>query len=320
MTVIFAKTRYQYDSYGDYRKLIELSGFPTCFVDEIDLESEDFYIISPANGELRPHLSARTAALKGPQRSIVVFWNLERPDSNDMKGRSIDNKIRDDHRAILQYVDAVWSSDRWVANVDPPTVYVTMGSHPGLSMGRAKLEAKWDLAHLSYVSPRRSPIYHKIGQAYSLAPTGWGEERDKILRSSRAMLNIHQTNAPILEPLRIAVAAAYKMPYITEYTRDSFPLEHRVNCLMAPADGLLDMLGRAWGSDLGPLGENLHSRLCVETDFRRGVEEGVQKTMEALWREETDRPFMDPPETPPPEPETLDVPPEEEAAEPPLGG
>ena len=39
--IIFTRTRHTYDSYSDFWKLVELSGFNICFVDEIDISLEN---------------------------------------------------------------------------------------------------------------------------------------------------------------------------------------------------------------------------------------------------------------------------------------
>src|SRR4051812_7712427 len=43
---IFAHPRWDYQSYADYKKLIDLSGFKSCYMDEMDLESDNTYIFS----------------------------------------------------------------------------------------------------------------------------------------------------------------------------------------------------------------------------------------------------------------------------------
>src|SRR6266404_2769198 len=76
---IFARTRYQYQSYSDFWRLVELSNFQTCYVDQIDLENDQIYITTPINGEHRPHINHRRSILKKAQQARVVTWMLERP-------------------------------------------------------------------------------------------------------------------------------------------------------------------------------------------------------------------------------------------------
>ena len=51
--IIFCRTRYNYETYQDYFKLIDLSGFRTVFVDEIEQYDayDNVFIITPLNGE-----------------------------------------------------------------------------------------------------------------------------------------------------------------------------------------------------------------------------------------------------------------------------
>jgi hypothetical protein len=277
---IFARTRYVYDSYSDFWRLVELSGFETCYTDEIDLERECIYIVTPINGELRPHVRHRKSTLKGAQRAQIIVWSLERPDSGDLKGKSVEQAVLDANSEILNYVTRIWTSDRWVASVDPRSNHVILGSHPDLRQG-PKGDPQYDLIHLSYTIPRRRGIYDGLAASgLKIAGNCWGADRDWSLRITRAMLNVHQTPAPIMEPLRIAIAAAYKLPYLSEFTRDPYPLEEGVSFLQAEYLTLESFVLEWMQDDLAPIGEALHQRLCIETTFKIGVLKGLLDTFE----------------------------------------
>ena len=78
MEIIFALTRHEYDSYRDYRELVKLGNFQQCFVDEVDFSRPDtFYIVSPINGEWRPHRDKHKSSR--PYNARVALWDLERP-------------------------------------------------------------------------------------------------------------------------------------------------------------------------------------------------------------------------------------------------
>lgn len=275
---VFARTRYAYDSYSDFWRLVELSGFETCYTDEIDLAREAVYIVTPINGELRPHISHRKSILEGPQRAGIVVWSLERPDSGDLKGKSIEQAITESNSEILNYVTRIWTSDRWVASIDPRSNHVILGSHPELCQG-PKGDPQYDLIHLSYVISRRRGIYDGLQSAgLRIAGNCWGADRDWSLRITKAMLNVHQTPAPIMEPLRIAIAAAYRLPYLSEFTQDPYPLEEGVSFLQAEYEGLRCSVLEWMKEDLAPIGEALHQRLCIETTFKIGVLKGLLDT------------------------------------------
>jgi len=279
---IFARTRYTYDSYSDFWRLVELSGFPTCFVDEIDLQSENTYIVCPVNGELRPHVTHRRTL--GPQKAKIIWWNLERPDCTPpvnwepYGGVAYYGVISE----ILNYVDEVWVSDRHYASLDKRMKFVPLGSHPGLggepSDPLTMRTAQWDVALMAAPVPRRDGVIYELKKAgLSVAPNAWGTERERILRSTKIMLNVHQHEnpLPIGEPLRFALAAAYKMALVSEYVKDPSPLTpfeilSTRNLLGACQDVL------RYEGVHEHMGENLHRALCVEHNFRRCVEEALQ--------------------------------------------
>lgn len=281
---VFARTRYNYNSYSDLWMLVELSGFKTCFTDQMDLEADLVYITSPINGEQRPHIKHQRGILKGPQKAKIIFWNLERPDSHKPE-IGIEQSIYDIYTEIFQHVDAIWSSDRWMSGIfrDKRSIFCEMGSHAGLSLTeRPHNGFIYDLSHLSYMTYRRESFFGTLKlMGLKMAPKCWGAERDAVLHQSKAMLNVHQTEAPICEPLRIAVAAAYRMPYITEFTRDLYPLEEGVTCLSAPYDKLANETLKWMKGDLAGLGHALHDRLVKNWSFRDGVMDALRKTEQA---------------------------------------
>lgn len=269
-----------YQSYLDFWRLVELSGFRTCYVDEIDLRKDEVYITTPVNGETRPHIRSNRSKLTKPQEARIVVWMLERPNTQDINGGV---------RELSQYSDAVWISDAWMARRSkeiaeaeggPHYTFAELGSHPGLSLG-PRGQIYYDVAHLSYTVPRREAIYKALSAfGYRVAPNAWGSERDNILRSTRAILNIHQDdNKLIVEPLRMAVAAAYELPYLSEISRDPYPLIPGKTLLHAPYNDLTLDLRKWLSSDaLNEMGHCLYERLCVHSNFRNGVMEALYRT------------------------------------------
>lgn len=274
---IFARTRFGYDSYSDFWKLVELSGFPTCFVDQIDLQSDNTYITTPVNGELRPHVAYRRTL--GPQSARIIWWNLERPD--DARELGLSAQLDE----ILHFVDEVWVSDRYYASLDPRLKFVVLGSHEGLARTIAGLNyvfapmKTYDVALMAAPVPRREGVIYELKQrGLRVAPNAWGAEREQILRGTHVMLNVHQHEnpMPIGEPLRFALAAAYRMVLISERIGDIYPLDH--GCLVsAPFSDLVDFVG-ALSRPASQYGERLHQRLCVELNFRKCVEDALRST------------------------------------------
>lgn len=278
MNIVFAKTRYDYGSYRDYWKLVELAGFATCHVDEMDLSSDSFYIVSPINGEFRPHID-HCRRTQHSKRAVVTWWNLERPDTQGSP--PFESVVTD----ILSYADAIWVSDRHYQSLDPRMHHVVLGSDPNLCAQFERRDIVYDFTHQSYVWGRRDPIMNALRSGLREGPNGWFDERDATLKASRVMVNVHQTDALIGEPLRFAVTAAYKMPMISETLRAPFPLVPQEDYLDVPYAEVVAAVRRSatmHPDALKHLGENLHKRLCLEWTFRRGVEQGVSNTLVRL--------------------------------------
>lgn len=290
MRVCFARTRYEYESYRDFWALVRLGGFPTCYVDEIRLDEEMLYVVCPVNGEFRPHIQNEQGRVPGhARRAIVVWWNLERPDSGDgrlshLLGTMVCNTLDE----ILDYADAVWVSDRYLwqlAAGNPRHLFVPLGSHPSLADTSERLPIAFDVCHLSYPSGRRARLYAQL-QGLRVAPNAWGQARDEILRSSLLMLNVHQTEAPIGSPLRFALAAAYRLPLISEQLADPYPLvpgEHLFDAqypqLARQLRATVEMSNATEG-----IGDALHTLLCEEWPFTANVADAAERTREYLGR------------------------------------
>lgn len=274
---IFARSRYLYQSYSDFWRLVELSNFQTCYVDEIDLEKDEIYITAPFNGESEQHLPYRRSILKAPQKATVILWQLEKPYAVDGVPGTVGMKVVSTLDRCLSFFDSVWISDKWIAGIDPRFVYVELGSHPELASG-PKDAIQYDFAHMSCIVPRREGIYGPLSRHLRMAPNAWGAERDGILRRTRAMLNVHQDLVQVIEPLRIALAAAYRLAYLTEDSPNLEPLEPGQTCHTAPYDQLTNDVP-LWFSqqDLAGMGEAIFQRLCIESNFRRGVMDALER-------------------------------------------
>jgi hypothetical protein len=236
----------------DLYRLIDLAGYDLIYVDEIDAARVDAtYILTMLNGEWYP------AGWPGARARIVLYdleWHL-------------------DGLAAVPGLAEVWAADAWYAR-RLGARYVPLGSHPGLALG-ARLEARYDVAMLAYLTPRRQQIYDQLRDAgLRMAPNGQGEARDVTLRETRLMLHVHQLeNAPTVAPQRFALAAAYGLPLLSEEVADSgifrdgpvwfantSRLSAYVHALLARPDVLCSY------------GEGLRDWLCERYAFRKCVE------------------------------------------------
>lgn len=257
--IIFAKTRHHYDSYTDFWDLVRLSGFPTCHIDEIDVEKDAFFILSPWNGEVSPHLRNELAKKR---RARVAWWCLERFDAMSVPYvQAIDEAD--------PLVDEIWVSDRWISTLDRRIKYVVFGSDPGL--GAEPLPAQYDFTHQSYSWGRREAMYNRLKMAgLREGPSGWGAQRHEVLRRSRLVLNLQQYPDPVTAPLRFAMAAAYHLPIVSETIKDPDPLGGLVR--IASYDDVPRVVAEVLADGGRRDAEALYQRLCVDFTFRTCVE------------------------------------------------
>lgn len=259
--VIFCKTRYQdigYASYNDLWKLVELAGYPTIYVDQINPNSDNTYIITPLNGEWLNGWPDAT--------SQIIHWELE---------------WRTDERAGWLEppgVSRVWASDAWFAK-EHGFEYVPMGSDEGLNEVGSLLpmDKVFDVSLLSYQTHRRQLITAQLENAgLRLAPVSglWGRQRSVVLLQSHAMVHVSQNdNCPTIAPLRWSLAAAHGLPIITETVRDRgiFGYGYMVQAEYA----FLARFTRQMLEDkrlMADYAAGLQSLLCKEYSFKKVVE------------------------------------------------
>jgi hypothetical protein len=275
--IIFAKTRYFYQSYTDFWSLVELSGFHTCFVDEIDFYNQNnVYIFAPMNGEWRPLIDNKFPLgfdNRSP-RATLVMWNLERPGEDSIGNFAVGNQA-----LIGRYLDRVIVSDRELARLSRLD-YVTLGGHEGLG-NPGKFEYKrFDLIHLSCYSNHRSFLFDapdrpkRLLNGFTIAQNGWHAERDIALMSARYMLNIHQDSHPFIEPLRFVLAAMYGLPIISEGCIDAYPY----NDYIFPYPEM-KLYINSYDYELYEIGLRLRKSILNEFPFRKCVENYVRKEL-----------------------------------------
>lgn len=263
-TVYFARPRTWYDSYGDLYRLIELSGYPLIYFDEIDHSSQNCYILTVMNGDIPmegwPHTRATIILIDGE-------WRLK--DSGYAWPES--------DLVLRPGISRVWAGDKWYAS-RINAEYVPLGSHPGLALDGTADGQGWDAATLCYHSGRRQPIIAALQeQGLSLAPNAWGDERDALLKEAKAVIHIHQHDRiPTVAPLRYALAAAYHKPLISEAVYDRGIFDGAV--LFADKDTLPEyaaLLIRRYPALLQDKADELHDRLVVSNNFRTFIEKAL---------------------------------------------
>jgi len=262
--IIFARTRHHYQSYTDYWRMVELSGFPTCYVDEIDPDSDRTYIVTPDNDEVR------NAGWPDTPRAQIVLWDLE---------------WRLEPMAPVRGVRRYWHMDKFVAD-RIGVEYAPMGGHLGLREQKPSSGPWYDVAFLGYMVPRRQAIAEKMRAhgAYISPSSAWGDERHNVLSRSHCYVHIHQLDDIQGVPaLRLVVAAAYQLPFLSEYI-DEPGKYRRVLGEFMHSYRFFEEEPLTWSSGfMGWVQQNgsnewalaLHEFLCYEFTFRKSVEASV---------------------------------------------
>lgn len=259
--VYFVKTRTAYDSYRDYFRLAELSGYPVIFCDEIDTDSDNVYIFTPLNGE-------NNHGWGDNPRCTIVLHDLE------WRLKESDFAWSESDLTIPPGVKRVWASDKWYAE-RIGAQYVPLGSHAGLAGDTPADGQGWDIAPLSYRTGRRNAAIGDMERlGLMIAPNAWGEPRDALLKEAKTVVHIHQhDNVATVAPLRFAIAAAWRKPLISESVHDRGIFADAV--LYADFSVIADytaVMVRRYPELLQAKANTLHDLLCHQNSFKSFVE------------------------------------------------
>lgn len=274
MKIVFVKTRYRYDSYTDYWSLVDLNGFDTCYVDEVDISKPRIYVVSPMNGEWRPHIENQVGKR---HNAHLVHWLLERPSGS---GGMFEYARSNRQYLYDRLLDDIWVSDRGMAS-ETLFRFVILGSH--YELGEPSHDKTYDFCHMSYLTDRRLRVYNHFGQN-QIGPNCWpwdtNPSRDDVLKHSRFALNIHQDTYPFQEPLRLALFAAYGLPVLTESIKDAYPWNEDT-CVFNGYNGIQGRLREMIGNDYNrwwDTGMKARDMMCDEFNFRKMVLAAIKET------------------------------------------
>ncbi len=256
MIPTFVRTRQIYRSYADFWKLVEVSGFPTCYVDQMNLHDPSAcYIMTYMNDEW----------LNRTGVAHVIHWNMEFfPETES--------------HAFRHGIKERWSCDK--AHADSEGIaYVPIGSDYRLCNGDYVTEhMAYDVAFMGCMSERRVRIYNVLcRQHIRVAPNLNGfEGRQYVLAQTRMVVHVHQTERKAISPLRLAVAAAHGLPVLCETCDD--PGIHADVCPFADYDALVEgvQLGLA-RNDLRFFARLLQQKLCERHTFEKCVMAGINQ-------------------------------------------
>lgn len=244
----FAAPRKDYPSYRDLWQLVDLAGFELLYIDEVDLDDPETTIIFISPDGI-PNCSGA--------RARTVFWQYEyEGDYTEQPNAGT--------------VDEVWSSEPAHA-ARTGARFVLCGSHRGLNPSLDRGEPQYDVTMLAYMTARREAIQRRLADLTwppdypGHGPTS--QERHDLLRSTRLMLHVHQHDAPAVTPLRLALAAAYRLPVISEAVPEPGPYAEAVlftDYDNLPSHARLHLDGKLGTENWGDL---LYDLLCVRHEF-----------------------------------------------------
>lgn len=262
MEVLFARTRFVYPPYNDFFRMAELSGYATCYLDEVDWQKSQVVISSPHNGE---HLG-----VPKERKARSILWNIERPTPG--------TDYFPNGRDIPYGIDEVWVSDAEIARITGAR-FVFLGGHRSFA-GGIKSEKHWDVISLMAMFGRRTGLPVQLSEFSWADVSGgtWGEDRHQRLMGSRLMISAHQDDYPYIEPPRYMLAGCYALPLIAEEAalyRIWKPHEHFIPTKMDDFPCLVrsllkDEVRRA------RLGASIWRLVCVEHPFKQEVDEAVR--------------------------------------------
>lgn len=284
--IVFCRTVHTYQSYSDLFRLAELAGFSIISANDLELTRPCVYIVAPDNGDWDGHIEA-CEKRSSVRNAHLIHWDIERPSGSAGSIGAYGERQR--QRLYSRAYDEVWVSDRRLA-AETELRFVPLGSHP--DFGQPGQDKQWSAVHLSYAIPRRQKLYSQInGMHRSQHPAGaampacWGDMRDTVLKKSRFGLATHQDDHPFLEPLRMAIFAAYGLPTLCETVFDPYPYGGDTVEFVS-YDHLVPRLNKLLGQDYEPWrqkGQRMRELMTEEFEFGKVVREAVAQRI-ANWR------------------------------------
>ena len=251
--VSFVRTHVPYDSHNDLYNLATLSGYPVVHTADVDpYDASKCYIFGKINSEWDNGY--------GGVKARLIWYNLEWTDNRPAPAGFAEQ----------------WHMDAGFAKRNSLR-YVPVGSHPLLRAAQGDCERIYDVSFLSYFTHRRELIRDGLKQrGLTIAPQGWGMQRHDVLSKSRLMLHVHQSDEGRgIAGLRWAIAAAYKLPLISE-TVDDLGIFSAWDFLQADYENIsLKLANTIHLLALSEYTDTLYNKLCVENTFRAIVDRSL---------------------------------------------
>jgi hypothetical protein len=285
--VIFARPDHHAGSYSDLWRLVELAGYPIIPMHEMDLQSDNCYIFSTHDTHWWggwPNARAR-----------IIYYDIEFYTDADYRfSPGVEVWSADAAYARQKGIRFVpMGGDERLAGFEGVQEFATLSIDGDAQREPARAQwvhspidrhtdKRYDVALLAHMTYRRQFIRGQLHDwGVSVAPNEgtWGADRHVALQQSRAMLYVHQRDEyHAVAPQRMCIAAAYKLPVITETLPDAWPFTPDT-ILMRPYPELAEFAyERTRPSEyriLAEWGEALHHLLCHRMKFRDVIEANV---------------------------------------------
>lgn len=207
-------------SYTDYWTMIEMWEYETCILGEIDFESDNIYIIAPDSMDVYTFLNQDFVM---ERKCKLVLFHIEWPEwlpNGELHGAHIN-----------RYYDEVWVCDMYYYKLlsakhgTDKVKYMFLGGHPDFGNPNYKSRSiEYDFVHLMYVhGPRAQKMKILTQNGLTMAPNGWGAQREQVLCSSRWGLHLQQLPFPVIAPQRFMLFASYGLPIVSDYCANPYP-------------------------------------------------------------------------------------------------
>jgi len=229
MGIAFASPAFNYQSYSDLHRVFDNCGVPHVKFPNIDpYASDTTYICTPANGELEHIRNYKDRTCK------TVWWFLERVQS-DKEFDGFKRHQDQGHWDGVLVSDMGYHDELKKRGVN--VAFCPIGVHKEFGTPKYDAPKIWDIVHISYKDIwRRNRLFNSIPGNIKVAPNGWGDKRRQSLYQSRFLLNTHQDETKVIEPLRLILAVCHGVPIITEAITRPRPFHDSGRMWMADYD------------------------------------------------------------------------------------
>jgi hypothetical protein len=188
---------YYYPSYNDYFRLVHLSGFDECDLEEVDPQSSNTYIFTLNYHGIDQGPIPDVYLMPGKRSARMILHQLER------------------YNIVDERFDEIWVYDQSLM-IHPKCKYVFVGGHRDFCIPRRTATKAYDFYHMAYLYGERLRKVELISH-YRIAPAPYEfEAKNFLLQSSKVGLCLHQDNRLLIEPIRYTVFSCYKLPLLAE--------------------------------------------------------------------------------------------------------